>query len=99
MKDISIDKLLLNAKNKFLLANAISERSKQISEGSLPYVDDFNPANPIVTALKEILADRIKIKALTGPAAKLETLLLPEEKFMKKRISLAKETKKKSRKK
>ena len=99
MKDISIDKLLCKAKNKFLLANAISERSKQISEGSLPYVDDFNPANPIVTALKEIAVDRIKIKALTGPAAKPETLLMSEGVLAKKRISLAKETKRKHKKK
>ena len=95
MKEITIDRLLTKAKNKFLLANAVSGRSKQISDGSLPYVDDFNPANPIVTALKEIAADRIKIKVLTGPAPKPETLLLPEKKEEKKRPSLARERKKK----
>ena len=95
MKEVTIDTLLSKAKNKFLLANAISGRSKQIAEGSLPYVDDFNPANPIVTALKEIAADRIKIKISTAPLKKAEALLLPMAKAERERPSLAKEGKKK----
>ncbi|MBU0574436.1 MAG: DNA-directed RNA polymerase subunit omega [Candidatus Margulisiibacteriota bacterium] len=60
----SIDNLLNKAKNKFLLSNAISGRAKQISEGSLPYVDNFDPTNPIITAIREIGSDKIKIKLL-----------------------------------
>jgi len=92
---ITIDQLLTKAKNKFMLANALSARAKQIVEGSLPYVDDFNPANPIVTAMKEIAADRIKIRLLEG-GKKPETLLVEEEK-PKKKLSLVKEEKKKTK--
>ena len=95
MIKITIDQLMSKSKNKFLLANALGKRAKQIGEGSLPYVDDFNPANPIITAMKEIAADKIKIKVLSGPAQKPQTLLLEEE--GRPRISLAKEEKKKTK--
>jgi DNA-directed RNA polymerase omega subunit len=62
--------LLTKAKNKFLLVNAAAGRAKQIAEGSLPYVDNFDPTNAVITALREIAADKIRIKVLTGPAAK-----------------------------
>ncbi|MCX5751516.1 MAG: DNA-directed RNA polymerase subunit omega [Candidatus Saganbacteria bacterium] len=68
MAVLSIDNLLSKAENKFLLSNAIAGRAKQVSEGSLPYVSDFDPTNPIVTAIKEIANDKIRIKVLkTAP--------------------------------
>jgi DNA-directed RNA polymerase subunit K/omega len=79
-------------KNKFLLVNATISRAKQILAGSLPYVDDFDPTNPIFTALKEISAERIKIKFGKGHT-KPQELLVEEE--VKARPSLAKEEKKK----
>ena len=91
-----MDDLLAKSQNKFLLANALGKRAKQISEGSLPYVDDFNPANPIITAMKEIAAERIKVKVLQGAAPK--TLAeMAAELPPKKRLSLAKEKKKKTK--
>ena len=96
MKEITVDELLTKAKNKFLLSNAVSGRSKQISEGSLPYIDDFNPSNPIITAIKEIAKDRIKIKVGAAPKIKKEKAEAIKE---IKRISLKKETKKKTKKK
>ena len=90
-----MDDLLAKSQNKFLLANALGKRAKQISEGSLPYVDDFNPANPIITAMKEIAAERIKVKVLQGVAPK--TLAEMAAELPKKRISLAKEKKKKTK--
>ncbi|MGB9613205.1 MAG: DNA-directed RNA polymerase subunit omega [Candidatus Margulisiibacteriota bacterium] len=77
--DISIDTLLSRAKNKFLLANAAASRAKQIAEGSLPYIDNFDPTNPVITALREIAAEKIRIKVLSGPAKKPQELLVPEE--------------------
>jgi DNA-directed RNA polymerase subunit K/omega len=56
--------------NKFLLANALSQRAKEIGEGSLPYIEDFNPLNPIETAMKEFSADKFKVKILEGPPKK-----------------------------
>jgi len=94
---VTIDQLLSKSANKFLLSNALGKRAKQITEGSLPYVDDFNPANPIITAMKEIAADKIKINVFTGPTPKTKALLLEEK--PKKRISLAKEKKKRYKKK
>ena len=80
MSELIIESLLTKAKNKFLLSNAASARAKQIAEGSLPYVDNFDPTNPVITALREIAADKIRIKVLGGPAKKpLELLLTKEE--------------------
>ena len=80
-------------KNKFLLVNATIARAKQILAGSLPYVDDFDPTDSIKTALKEIAAEKIKIKLGKGHA-KAQELLEKEE--VKERPSLAKEEKKKT---
>ncbi|OGC22809.1 DNA-directed RNA polymerase subunit omega [candidate division WOR-1 bacterium RIFOXYB2_FULL_42_35] len=68
--DINLDELLEKAGNKFLLSNAAAGRAKQIIEGSLPYVNHFDPNNPLVTALREIADDKIKIKILAGPTNK-----------------------------
>jgi DNA-directed RNA polymerase subunit K/omega len=93
---VTIDHLLPKSENKFVLSNALGMRAKQIGEGSLPYVDDFNPANPIITAMKEIAADRIKIKIGKETAKKAKVSLLEEK--PKKRLSLAKEKKGKKKK-
>ncbi len=59
--------MLEKVKSKFLLSNAAAGRAKQIMEGSLPYVSDFDPSNPIETALKEIESGKIKVKILKEP--------------------------------
>jgi DNA-directed RNA polymerase omega subunit len=69
-KMLSIDNLLTKADNKFMLTNAAAGRARQILSGSLPYVNDFDPSNPIVTALKEISRDKIAIRVLKGAALK-----------------------------
>ena len=79
MTELTIDNLLSKAKNKFLLVNAAAGRAKQVAEGSLPYVDNFDPTNPVITALREIAADKIRIKVLTGPAAKKAQELIISE--------------------
>lgn len=79
MTELTIDNLLGKAKNKFLLVNAAAGRAKQVAEGSLPYVDNFDPTNPVITALREIAADKIRIKVLTGPAKKPQELIVSEE--------------------
>jgi DNA-directed RNA polymerase omega subunit len=79
-----LDNLLSKASNKFLLVNATSGRAKQIVEGSLPYVNNFDPNNPVVTALREISADKLKIRVLTGPSKKPQDLLAKVEEEAKK---------------
>ncbi len=79
MTELSIDNLLSKATTKFLLVNAAAGRAKQVAEGSLPYVDNFDPSNPVITALREIAADKIRIKVLTGPSKKAQELILAEE--------------------
>ncbi len=79
MTELSIDNLLSKATNKFLLVNAAAGRAKQVAEGSLPYVDNFDPSNPVITALLEIAADKIRIKVLSGPSKKAQELILAEE--------------------
>lgn len=93
MKELRLDELLSRVKNKFLLVNATISRAKQLLAGSLPYVDDFDPTDSITTALKELSTDKLKIKFGKGPAKPIE--LVQEE--VKKRPSLAKEEKKKTR--
>lgn len=75
----NIDSLLKKSKNKFLLSNAIAGRAKQISEGSLPYVNDFDPTNPIITAIKEIARDKIRIKIITADSKKPIEIKMVEE--------------------
>ena len=79
MTELTIDNLLAKAKNKFLLVNAAAGRAKQVAEGSLPYIDNFDPTNPVITALREIAADKIRIKVLSGPVKKAQELLVSEE--------------------
>jgi DNA-directed RNA polymerase omega subunit len=78
-QEISIDNLLPKAFNKFLLSNATAGRAKQIVEGSLPYVNNFDPNNPVITALREIAADKVRIKVLTGPSKKPQEILSLKE--------------------
>lgn len=79
MRETNIDDLLAKAKNKFLLSNAAAGRAKQILEGSLPYIDYFDASNPIITALREISAGRIEIKAYEGKTKKPQKLLIEEK--------------------
>lgn len=80
--EITIDNLLSKAKNKFLLVNAAAGRAKQVAEGSLPYIDNFDPTNPVITALREIAADKIRIKVLSAPVKKPQELLVSEEEYV-----------------
>jgi len=75
----TIDTLLTKAKNKFLLSNAVAGRAKQISEGSLPYVDNFDPTNPIITAIREISNDKIKIRMMTADSKKPQEIEVLEK--------------------
>jgi DNA-directed RNA polymerase omega subunit len=88
LSEINIDDLLTNAKNKFLLVNAASGRAKQIMEGSLPYVDHFDPNSPVITALREIAADKIRIRVLSAPTKKPQEILAKEEEEKKRPSAL-----------
>jgi len=90
----TIDTLLSKAKNKFLLSNAVAGRAKQIAEGSLPYVNNFDPTNPIITAIREIANDKIKIRMVTAASKKpLEVEVLQKEEAPSALTRLAKEKK------
>ena len=62
MKENNIDWLLDKVPNKFLLVNAVAGRAKQIMEGSLPYIEGSDPEDPIDTAVKEIIGERITVE-------------------------------------
>jgi DNA-directed RNA polymerase omega subunit len=79
LSELNIDDLVSKAKNKFLLANAAAGRAKQIVDGSLPYINNFDPTSPVVTALRELAADKFRIKVLDGPSKKPQDLLEHEE--------------------
>lgn len=102
----STENLLSKAKNRFLLSNAVSSRAKQITGGSLPYINDFDPSNPIITAMREIASEKIKIKiGITTKKKVTEELLVSddeqEKEKKKKRVNaldrLAKNSKQKIR--
>lgn len=94
----STDSLLAKAKNKFLLSNAVGQRAKQIAGGSLPYINNFDPSNPIITAIREISAEKIKIKLEASPKKKKAEELLVEEVVPNALERLAKEKKAKPKK-
>ncbi|MBU0629324.1 MAG: DNA-directed RNA polymerase subunit omega [Candidatus Margulisbacteria bacterium] len=79
MTELSVDNLLTKAKNKFLLVNAASARAKQVSDGSLPYIDNFDPTNPVITALREIAADKFRIKVASADSKKPQEILLADD--------------------
>ena len=58
--------------NKFLFSNAVAGRAKQLAEGSLPYIETEDTARPILLALEEFQADKIRIKLLEGPRPRVE---------------------------
>ena len=107
----TIDVLLKKINNKYLLANAVAERAKEISDGSIPYIEDPNPLNPIETAMEEFGRGKVEVKILDGPpqkaarASEVEDFWAREghmEKEGRKRRSkasesLEKETRKKSK--
>lgn len=70
MTSSAIDVLLKREKNKFLLSNAVAQRAKEISSGSIPYIEDFNIADPIDTSLKEFAENKVIVKILEGPKEK-----------------------------
>ena len=70
MKSPNIDMLLKKVSNKFLLSNALAQRAKEISEGSLPYIEEFNPLDPIDTAMREFVENKFGVKVLKGPVEK-----------------------------
>ena len=96
-RGLTYDNLMSKAPNKFLLVNAAAGRARQIVDGSLPYVNDFDPTNPIITAFKEIASDKISIKALKEPLKK-SSLLDKKEKEEKKLFALDSLEKKKKKK-
>lgn len=82
--------------NIFLLANAIATRAKEISEGSIPFVEDYNPVNPIETSMKEFSRGKFDIKILKGPAPKPMKVIEAKAKDFWTLDNLQKETRKKS---
>jgi len=95
LTELSIDNLLSKAKNKFLLSNAAAGRARQIADGSLPYIDNFDPTNSVITSLREIAADKIRIRVISAGASKKaqELLLSAEEAPPSALTRLAKEKK------
>ncbi|MFA5034357.1 MAG: DNA-directed RNA polymerase subunit omega [Candidatus Margulisiibacteriota bacterium] len=79
MTELSVDNLLTKAKNKFLLVNAASARAKQVADGSLPYIDNFDPTNPVITSLREIAADKFRIKVASADSKKPQEILVADE--------------------
>jgi DNA-directed RNA polymerase omega subunit len=93
MGELNVDDLITKSRNKFLLSNAAAGRAKQIVDGSLPYVSNFDPNNPVITALREIAADKIKIKILSGPSKKVQEIIERDDEKPSALARLAREKK------
>ncbi len=94
----TIDDLLNRINNRFLLANVVADRAKAITEGSLPYIEDANVANPIETAMEELREGRIGFKILEAPSKKSEKASEIKDFWGPREVNLEKEDKKKSKK-
>jgi len=95
----TIDELLKRINNRFLLANVIAERAKEISNGSLPYIENADFSQPIKVAMEELKEGKITYKILEGPPKKQEKTKDIEEFWTtRETISLEKEEKKKPKK-
>ncbi len=94
----TIDDLLNRINNRFLLSNVVSDRAKALTEGSLPYIEDADTANPIETAMNELKEKKIGYKILEAPSKKSERSSEIQDFWTPKDISLEKEDRKKSKK-
>ncbi len=65
MARITIDDCLKRVPNRFLLANMVSRRVRQIREGS-EYLVSSPKNEDIVTSLREVAAGRIKLMTETN---------------------------------
>lgn len=99
MTEISIDQLLAKIPNKFLLVSGLAERAKQIAAGSLPYIDAFDPENPINTAILEMATDKIKVGFSAEPKKHRAAVVPPKLDLRTAFATLEKEEKKKYKKK
>lgn len=62
MARVTIEDCLTNVENRFALVVVTAKRARQILEGAAPLVESKN--RPIVTALREIAAGKVKVKNL-----------------------------------
>lgn len=98
MTTATIDELLNKISNRFLLANVVADRTKSLIEGSLPYIEDSDVANPIETAMNELKQGKIWYKILEAPSKKSEKASEIKDFWTPRDISLEKEDKKKPKK-
>lgn len=66
MHEIVNEDLLKKVDNRFLLTVAAAKRSRQVQEGAHPLVEEKG-LPPVLTALEEILQDKIGIRVLEVP--------------------------------
>ncbi len=78
MARITIEDCLKRVSNRFLLAQMVGERVKQIREGS-EYLVNSPKNEDVVVALREIAAGKVKIKKDTDTKNTQDTVNEPNE--------------------
>jgi len=68
MARITVEDCLERVDNRFQLVLLAAKRAKQLLKGSRPLLDAEN--KEVVTALREIAADKVKLAATETPAVK-----------------------------
>ena len=57
-----ISEILKRVPNRFLLSISVAKRARQLKEGAPTLLDiEINPETPVITAILEFFADKIKI--------------------------------------
>lgn len=79
--EINITKILKRVPNRFLLSVAVAKRARQLQEGARPLIEipEGIPMIPVITALKEIEANKIDVNAAEEQEEDIELLKKMDE--------------------
>ncbi len=66
MEELTTEKLLEKAENRFVLAIAAAKRARQLKDGAVPLVERGDKTD-LTVALEEIMAGKIAIENNTTP--------------------------------
>jgi DNA-directed RNA polymerase subunit omega len=68
MKEIVTEELLKKINNRFLLSIVAAKRARQIKDGAVPLVNDYQGKSDLDVALTEIIENMIQAEVITGNA-------------------------------
>lgn len=61
MKELVTEELLKKIKNRFILSIAAAKRARQLKDGAVPLIEKEEDAPDLITALNEIMNNKIEV--------------------------------------